>query len=296
MELPRFMKDLPESIQLTITRVLHELRGLPGLVAIALGGSYARGRVRPDSDIDIALYYRDSAPFDIAAVRKIAAKLNDSPDPVVTGFGEWGPWVDGGAWLTIGGQRVDFLYRAVEKIEATLAEAQAGRFDIHFEQQPPFGFFGPTILGEAAIARPLVDPDNILGALKARVSPMPDALVRAVVQSRLWSIEFGLKVAPKYVAAGNAVGVAGCVTRFASALILTLFALNRTYLVNDKTALAEIDTFTNAPSKFSARLCTIVSNVGADRNEYNASLKALSALFEEAKILAGEMYKPYWKL
>ena len=35
--------------------------------------------------------------------------INDTAGPVVTNFYEWGPWVNGGAWLTIAGQRVDFL-------------------------------------------------------------------------------------------------------------------------------------------------------------------------------------------
>jgi hypothetical protein len=290
------MKGLPQPVQLTIVRVLGELQNLPGLVAVALGGSYARGRARPDSDIDIALYYRETNPFDIAEVRKIAGNINDTPDPVVTGFGEWGPWVDGGAWLTTKGQRVDLLYRAIDKIEATLAEAQAGRFEIHFEQQPPFGFFGPTILGELAIAQLLMDQNDILAALKARVSPIPDALVRAVVQSRLWSVEFGLMVAQKHIMAANVVGVAGCITRFASALILTIFALNRTYLINDKTALAEIQTFPISPKNFGPRLNDIVSEIGADQHAISLSLAKMTDLFEETRLLAVGMYKPYWKL
>jgi len=37
-------------------------------------------------------------------------------------------------------------------------------------------------------------------------------------------------------------------------LVLALFALNRTYLLSDRTALDEIDDFSSAPPRFSARV------------------------------------------
>jgi predicted nucleotidyltransferase len=60
---------------------------LPGIVAIVLGGSYARGTARPDSDLDIGLYYSEQSRPDIEAIRAYAEKLSisDRP-PTVTGF------------------------------------------------------------------------------------------------------------------------------------------------------------------------------------------------------------------
>ena len=60
-----------------------------------------------------------------------------TPEPVVAGFYQWGPWVNGGAWLTIGGQRVDFLYRSLEHVERTIADAEAGRYELHHAQHHP---------------------------------------------------------------------------------------------------------------------------------------------------------------
>ncbi len=92
------------------------LSGIDGIEAIALGGSYARGRARPDSDLDVGLFYDEDKPFAISEICAVAEKLNDRPNPVVTDFGEWGPWVNGGAWLTIREQRVDLLYRSLDQI------------------------------------------------------------------------------------------------------------------------------------------------------------------------------------
>jgi predicted nucleotidyltransferase len=291
------MNQLDVGQRLILNRIVDELKALPGVEAIVLGGSHARGRARPDSDIDIGLYYRPEAAFSIDAVRQIAARLNDTPEPVVSGFGEWGQWVDGGAWLTIEGQRVDLLYRSLAKVEATLADAREGRFAIDFEQQPPFGFFGPTVLGEVAIAAALHDPRAVVAGLKAAVSPMPDALVEAVVRDRLWNTEFGLTAfARKFAANGDVHGVAGCLVRFGQALVLALFALNRVYPVNDKTTIAEIGDFAIAPDSFGAKLADILSGIETTPERLGARVDEMAALFGEVRDLAGGIYTPIWRL
>jgi len=109
---------------------------------------------QPDSDIDLGLLYSEAAPFSIQSVRELAESVNDTSRPVVTSFYEWGRWVNGGAWLTIGGQRVDFIYRSLEQVEQVIAEAEAGRYELDYNQQPPFGFFSGTYLGEIAVCVP----------------------------------------------------------------------------------------------------------------------------------------------
>jgi predicted nucleotidyltransferase len=279
-----------------VGRVVALLVDVPGVAAVVLGGSHARGRARPDSDIDLGLYYRDTAPLEIDAIRTLAAQLNDAPDPVVSGIGEWGRWVDGGAWLTIHGQRVDLLYRSLDKVEHTLADAQAGRFELDVQQQPPYGFFGPTILGEAAIAVPLHDPAGMVAELKRSVAPMPAALIATVVQQFLWSTDFGLRAfAPKFAASGDAYGMAGCLSRFAHALVMVLFALNGRYPLNDKTSLTEISEFALAPADFSVRVQTVLGNIGNGPLALEKSMKDFADLFAETSDLAGNLYKPAWR-
>lgn len=281
--------------QAVLDHVVVRLRDVPNIAAIVLGGSHARGRARADSDLDIGLYYRDAERFDVSAVRTIASALNDTPSPVVSGFGEWGRWVDGGAWLTIEGQRLDWLYRSLDRVEATLAEAKAGRYEVDHLQQPPFAFFGPTVLGEIAICQPLHDPSGEIARLKTRVSPMPEALAAAVIQNNLWAVEFGLRAfAPKFAQAGDAYGLAGCLARFANNLVLALFALNRVYLLNDKTALAEINSFEKAPPNFSMRLDAMLGSVGHTPEQHDASTRSCQRLFDEVKTLAGDAYRPAW--
>ena len=86
-----------------VGELVERLRAVEGVVAVALGGSYARGTQRPDSDIDLGLYYLDGSRFSIDALKEIADDVDDGGRPTITDFGGWGRWVNGGAWLTIAG-------------------------------------------------------------------------------------------------------------------------------------------------------------------------------------------------
>ncbi|CCK30862.1 hypothetical protein BN159_6483 [Streptomyces davaonensis JCM 4913] len=99
------------------------LAALPTVCAVALGGSRAQGTERPDSDWDLAVYYRGR--FDPADLRALGWPGEASE------VGGWGGGVfNGGAWLTIDGHRVDVHYRDLDVVEHELAEAQEGRFRV----------------------------------------------------------------------------------------------------------------------------------------------------------------------
>lgn len=106
--------------------------------------------------------------------------------------------MNGGAWLTIDGQRVDLLYRGLEHVERVIREAEAGNISWIMRSSPPFGFFSVTYLGEIAVCIPLFDPDGYVERLKRLVARYPEALRRAVAQDHLWAAEFDLAAfAPK---------------------------------------------------------------------------------------------------
>ncbi|MEV5428765.1 nucleotidyltransferase domain-containing protein [Streptomyces sp. NPDC052701] len=99
------------------------LASLPAVEAVTLGGSRAQGTERPDSDWDLAIYYRgDFDPDDLRAV---------GWEGEVCGIGDWGGGVfNGGAWLTVEGRRVDVHYRDLDVVEHEWAEAEEGRFRV----------------------------------------------------------------------------------------------------------------------------------------------------------------------
>ncbi|GHG62126.1 nucleotidyltransferase domain-containing protein [Streptomyces griseocarneus] len=107
-----------------LDHVADRLAALPSVRAVALGGSRAEGTHTPDSDWDVAVYYRGG--FDPADLRAVGW------DGEVSGIGDWGGGVfNGGAWLTIDGRHVDVHYRDLDVVDHELAEARQGRF--HWE-------------------------------------------------------------------------------------------------------------------------------------------------------------------
>lgn len=109
---------------LFLDRVADRLAALPAVRAVTLGGSRAQGTHSPDSDWDLAVYYRgDFRPADLRAV---------GWEGEVSGIGDWGGGVfNGGAWLTVDGRQVDVHYRDLDVVDRELAEAREGRF--HWE-------------------------------------------------------------------------------------------------------------------------------------------------------------------
>ena len=149
------------------------LAGLPGVLAVALGGSRAAGTNRADSDWDFAVYYRGAfSPDDLRAI--------GWPGQVFE-IGGWGGGVfNSGAWLQADGRNVDVHYRDLDDAEYRLREARAGRFGIERLQFHLAGIPTYIVLAELAGNKLLA------GELPAELSPpqYPDAL--RVAASRGW--------------------------------------------------------------------------------------------------------------
>ncbi len=115
------MPTLPDQTFLDTTA--DRLAALPAVRAVTLGGSRAQGTERPDSDWDLAVYYRGG--FDPDALRAVGWEGE------VSELGAWGGGVfNGGAWLTVDGRRVDVHYRDLDVVEHEVAEAEQGRFRV----------------------------------------------------------------------------------------------------------------------------------------------------------------------
>jgi predicted nucleotidyltransferase len=99
-----------------LDRLSTELSKVSGVKAVVLGGSRARGDARSSSDYDIGLYYEPLEPLNVTFLERVVATLDDAgPSASVTAIGGWGPWINGGGWLTVGGTRVDILYRDLDR-------------------------------------------------------------------------------------------------------------------------------------------------------------------------------------
>ena len=272
-----------------LQQLVQELSGLPGMVAVVLGGSYAEGTQTPASDMDIGLYYRAEDPFRVRAVRQVAERVAIQP-PTVTGYYAWGPWVNGGAWIQTAAGKVDFLYRNVDQVEQTIDEAQAGIVRHDYGQQPTFGFYSIMYLAETQICVPLFDPQHIVAHLKGRVTTYPPVLKQKVVADSLWSVEFTLLHADTYAGRGDVYNTVGCLARCANNLAQALFALNETYFLTDKRALRTIATFALQPDCYGERLCAVLACPGNAVASLQASVAAVRQLWREACQLSSDYY------
>src|SRR3954463_7305951 len=128
-------------------QLVGQLARIPGVIAVTLGGSRATGSHAEGSDWDLGLYYR--GPLDVAAIRSLGY-----PGTVVEP-GEWGRLVNGGAWLTVDGARVDVLYRDLDVVEHWLAEAEAGHYEVDRVEGYVAGMATYVLAGELALAEVL---------------------------------------------------------------------------------------------------------------------------------------------
>lgn len=277
-------------INALLQEIVDTLMEVEGLQAIVLGGSRASETHRPDSDIDLGLYYYQDFPLDVGHLRKIANKLNDFPDPEVTELGEWGTWVNGGAWLTMKGQRVDFLYRNLDFVKSILDECKRGVTQFDYLQQPPYGFYSYIYCAETLQCKALYDPQGAIGVLKSRISGYPALLRNTIINSCLWQATFSLEVAKKTAHTGNEFFIAGCLTRTASNLVQALYALNETYYISDKRLIKDVEQFSLQPQDFVIRLDQALGEVGRDDKKIIETLVNTEGLLMEVIELCGDQY------
>lgn len=285
--------NLPEDKQRLLNDITDDLKGIAGVKAIVLGGSYAVGMATKHSDLDIGVYYSKEKPFNIEDIKSVAEKYTAHEAPTVTGFYEWGPWVNGGAWITTSICEVDFLYKNIEQIAATIEQAKNGVWENDFEQQPPYGFSSIIFLAETHGCLPLYDPDEVIKTLKESIVQYPQKLKASMIQQSLWSAEFTIWQAEKFAKKADVYNTVGCLTRAIKNIITALFAINEIYPMGDKRAVELLAQSKFIPVELTNKINDILC---CDKNLLNENVRSLNLLFKETCGLADGQYKPYYQL
>lgn len=273
-------------IQTLINTIVEKVKHIDGVNAIVLGGSRARGTHAPKSDIDLCIYYHPNHPLDLTALDRVAAELDDSHRTgLLTPIGGWGPWINGGGWLNIQSQAVDFLYRDLKKVETVIDECLAGQVDIVYQPGHPFGFVSAIYLAEIAVCQPLWEADGKLSALKKRVHPYPNALQKALIQKFTWEIDFSIKIAVKSIERKDVVYAVGCCFRSVACMLQVLFALNEEYWLNEKGALLIADKFPLRPNRLKERVESAFTLLSADGETIGKAIAILEELNQDVSVL-----------
>jgi predicted nucleotidyltransferase len=268
-----------------LRRIVPVLAGVPGVTAIALGGSRARGTATETSDYDIGLYFSAAQPIDTDRLLQAAKTFADAPDAAeVTPIGGWGPWIVGGGWLRVDGRKIDLLYRDLDAVTRAIEAGRAGEITMHYQPGHPHGFCSAIWTGEVALCRPLYDPVNALASLKEKTSLYPDKLGEALIRRFQWEIVFSIENAELAIARDEQTHIAGCAYRALACVAQVLFARNGRYLINEKGALMEAAKFPLTISGLDERIATIWQTIGDQ--EFEAALAALRGVAGELKALA----------
>jgi Nucleotidyltransferase domain len=268
---------------------VERLKLVPGLVAIVVGGSRARGTADSSSDTDLGLYYHAHSPLDVAALDLIAAECDDRRSSgLVTAIGGWGPWINGGAWLQLDRRPVDLLYRETAKVEMAIERAMEGEIEIVYQPGHPFGFLSPIYVGEVALCQPLWDPGHWVAKAKDKIDDYPERLRRALVRRFSFTAAFSLLIAEKPSARADVTYIAGCLFQSIACMLQVLFALNREHWMNEKGALALANRFDLVPPGFKERVEEAWQLLKADPSSLQDAIRIIRKLTEEVARLVNQ--------
>lgn len=274
------------NVQYTISSIVDNLKQIDGVNALVLGGSRARGTESPNSDIDIGIYYDSDQGLDISRLRQVAATLDDEHrENLVTEIGEWGPWINGGGWLKVNQIPVDFLLRDQNKVSKVIEQCVMGDITIDYQPGHPHGFVNSIYFAEIALCKVLWDPSGVVGQLKSKTIPYPFAFQQSIIQKFFWEASFSLENGQKGVYKKDLSYIAGCCFRSISCLNQVLFAINESYLMNEKGAVAIANSFSIVPSKYSHRINEIFTLITEDPECLKIALNLIRDLIQETEHL-----------
>ena len=173
---------------------------------------------------------------------------------------EWGPIMNGGAWLTIDSTPVDVLFRDLDTVEHWLDEAESGRFEVLAQNGYIVG--APTYLpvGELAICQP------IAGELPR--PSFPDALAATAAERWERRAAVALMFAGGYAGAADVICCAGMLAEAALCAAHSRLAERRQWVLNEKglvrrAGIDAVQTLLATPGATSAELGDTVAAVVA---------------------------------
>ena len=255
-------------MQSILDRVVRVLSPIPCVRAVVLGGSRATCTADETSDIDVGIYY-DADTLDLPALNAAAQTLDDAHRPGLIGPpGSWGNWVNCGGWLTAGGIHTDIILRDISRVEQAIRETDRGEISMHYQPGHPHAYLNVMYRGELAVCKTLYAAEDAFVSLKEKAKAYPDALSHALIGFFLFEAGFSRDQAKKAWNSQDLYTLSGHLFRAVSALNQALFALNRTYCLNEKRAVARVDSMTLAPKKYKMRTEEIFSCPASARTLY----------------------------
>lgn len=262
----------------TALRIAGELMRVSGVQAVVLGGSHCTGTATETSDLDIGVYY--GGHLDAAAMDGVLARLDDAwRQGLLNAPGQWGKWINGGAWLTVDGQKTDILLRDTERVKSVIDDCQQGRVTMDFQAGHPFGFCSAIYMGEVKYCLPLCDPLGVMDSLKKRAEPVSQAYRKAASGWFSWEAGFSFQTGRSSVKKQDIVYACGCLFKGILCLVQAIFAAHGEILLNEKGALRRLSQVSFCPPGLVEAAEAALS--GLDRLTLAASFDMMEGKFQE---------------
>ncbi len=192
------------------------LAAMPGVTAVVLGGSRGAGSGDARSDWDLGVY--DRGAIDTSAL----AALGEVHPP-----GAWGRIMNGGAWHSLGGEKVDVLLRDLDAVEHWSARAEDGEYEV----DALLGYLAgcPTYSLRAELAT-----GRLLRGTLERPQHFPGALAAAAPPRWRFHSAFSLEHARMRAERGDLAGAVGQAARAAIEGAHAALCASRTWVLNEK--------------------------------------------------------------
>ena len=207
------------------------------------------------------------------------------------------PGVNGGGWLLIDGNHVDFLYRDLNRVRDVIERCVAGEPDAVYQLGHPMGFQNQIYVGETHFCLPIFDRDGKLARLKAMVAEYPEKMRVALVRKHLFDSAFHIEIAAKPAARADIMYVSECLSTATGFMTLVLYALNRQFYLNEKSAFVQsrgirrfvLRSFMSESRKFSAR------SAATHRRLLRASMRCATCIAISPCYAERKCPRPSWK-
>lgn len=245
-------------MDLDLSKIADAIATVPGVRAVALGGSQSRKKADRQSDYDIGVYY-DGRTLEVTALdQRLKALDDEGREDLLNPPGAWGPWINGGAWMKVDGTPVDILLRDIKKVKKVITDCLNGVITIDYQCGHPFGFVNTIYAAETHYAQALWQDETVpLDGLKELLyseGPYPPRMRQATIEKFLWEAGFSLACGRKAAHKEDVHYEIGSIFRTVCSWVELLFALNSRYVMNEKGALKEVDTLNCKPAEMEARV------------------------------------------
>lgn len=267
----------------TAQGLVDEMRRLgQGRCAVALAGSFAKGKGDAHSDIDFWVFADEAMPnaarravVDALTTNQAGAFVGEEPD----GSYFYNEFEYAGTRVEATLQRIAFVQQLVEDCLDGKIVWTPAIWTIN-------GHYNYCLLSVIKAAKPMHDPAGIIAQWQSQLLVFPPKLKAAMLANHVWKAGFWLDNF-HYLSAirrRDVVYTSGIVQNSLHHLLMALFAINETYFPGDKKSLDYAAAFAKAPAGFVDAVRQVL--LPCDGDALPQQREVLKQLWLEVKALA----------